>query len=110
MEISRRKPILKNRVADHIEKAVVDIALEYPAFGQVRASNELRKNRIMVSAGGIRSVWKRNGLNTLDNRLKSLEDKVAEKGIILTEAQLKELEKQKSKGVQPLFFVPSYGS
>jgi transposase InsO family protein len=97
IEISRRKPILKNRVADHIEKAVVDIALEYPAFGQVRASNELRKSGIMVSAGGIHSIWKRNGLNTLDKRLKSLEKRVAEEGIILTEAQLKELEKQKSK-------------
>jgi transposase InsO family protein len=92
MEISRRKPILKNRVADYVEKAVVDMA-----FGQVRVSNELRKSGIMVSAGGVHSIWKRNGLNTLDKRLKALEKKVAEEGIILTEAQLKELEKQKSK-------------
>jgi len=97
IEISRKKPIFKNRVASHIEKAVVDIALEYPAFGQVRASNELKKVGIMVSSGGVQSIWKRNNLNTLDKRLKALEKKVAEEGVILTENQVKELEKQKSK-------------
>ncbi|MDR0555435.1 MAG: IS481 family transposase, partial [Holosporaceae bacterium] len=62
----------------------VDIALEYPAHGQVRASNELRKMSIMVSSGGVHSIWKRNILNTLDRRLKALEKKVAAEGIILT--------------------------
>jgi hypothetical protein len=44
-EISRKKPILANRVEPHIEKAVVDIAIFEPAFGQLRVSNEL-KNKI----------------------------------------------------------------
>jgi hypothetical protein len=35
-EISRRKPCPKNRVEDHIEKAVLEIALEKPAVGQQR--------------------------------------------------------------------------
>jgi len=35
-EMSRRQPNLKNRVAPEIEQAVVELALEQPAWGQVR--------------------------------------------------------------------------
>ena len=38
LEQSRRKPNLKNRIDEAIEKAVVEMAFEYPAFGQKRAS------------------------------------------------------------------------
>ena len=60
-EISRRKPIIANRVDSAIEKAVMDMAIEYPAYGQLRVSNELKKNGILVSPGGVRSIWLRNG-------------------------------------------------
>lgn len=54
-EISRQKPNEKNRVPDYIEEAVVSIAIENPALGQERASNELQKRGIIVSGSGIRS-------------------------------------------------------
>jgi transposase InsO family protein len=73
------------------------MATEYPAYGQLRVSNELKKQGIPVSSGGVRSIWLRNDLKTMNKRLKALEAKVAQDGIILTESQLKELEKQKSK-------------
>lgn len=96
-EISRSKPILKNRVEPAIEEAVVKMAFDYPAFGQSRASNELRKQGIFISAGGVRSVWQRHDLEVFDKRLKALEGRMAQDGLILTEAQLIALERKKEK-------------
>lgn len=50
--ISRSKytPNLKNRIDPAIEKAVLDYAVEQPAHGQHRTSNELRKTGIFVSS------------------------------------------------------------
>jgi len=91
-EKSRRKPCIKNRVAPEVEEAVLNMAYEYPAYGQARASNELRKDGILVSGGGVRSIWLRHGLETFKKRLNRLEEKAAQEGIVYTEAQLVALE------------------
>ena len=96
-EISRRKPIPKNRVEPVIEEAVVQMGFEQPAFGQVRASNELRKKGVFISPTGVRCVWQRNDLETFAKRLKALESRVAQDGIILTEAQVIALERKQEK-------------
>lgn len=92
-EISRKKPIVKNRVRPEIEAAVVAFATEQPAYGQVRVSNELKKQGLFVSPGGVRSIWQRHDLETFKKRLKVLEEKSAQEHFILTEAQVAALEK-----------------
>jgi hypothetical protein len=96
-EISRRKPLLLNRVEAHIENAVVSIGISNPALGQIRASNELKKQGITVSPGGVRSIWLRHEMATFQKRLKALSAKVAQEGIILTEEQVAALERAKAE-------------
>src|SRR5438552_14076407 len=96
-EISRRKACPKNRVEDHVEKAIMEMALEKPALGQVRVANELTKRGLFVSPTGVRSVWLRHDLETFRKRLKALEAKAAQEHLILTEEQLRALERAREE-------------
>jgi transposase InsO family protein len=96
-EKSRRKPNLRNRVSEDIEQAVLELAFENPFYGQKRASDCLRQRGIFISAAGIRCVWLRHNLQTFQLRLQALEKRVAKTGEVLTEAQLRALEKAKEE-------------
>jgi transposase InsO family protein len=97
---NRRRANLKNRMDESIERAILAFAVENPAAGQVRVSNELRKRNVLVSPTGVRSVWLRTGLQTFRLRLAALEKKVAEEGILLTEAQVAALERKREEQME----------
>ncbi len=49
------------------------LAYEQPLLGQDRVARELRAQRIQVSASGVRYVWQRHGLETLEKRASHIE-------------------------------------
>lgn len=97
VEKSRRKPRIGNRVPAEFESAVLKYSLEYPTHGQTRVSNELRQKGIVISPGGIRSIWMRHKLEKKFLRLKRLEEHSKKSGVILTESQVQALEQEKEE-------------
>lgn len=96
-EKTRRVPNIRNRVAEHVEQAVVELALEDPSLGQKRLSDTLRQREVFISPAGVRCVWLRHNLETFEKRLKALEEHVAKTGEVLTDGQLRAMEKAKEE-------------
>lgn len=92
LEKSRKSPRIGNRISPDIEKSILDYSLLFPTHGQVRISNELARQGVEVSPGGIRCVWLRHGLERKKMRLKRLEEWSMEHTGIMTESQVHALE------------------
>ena len=57
MDLSRKNPILKNHVPEHVERVVIERTIENPALGLKCASRELQKTGVMVASSGVRAIW-----------------------------------------------------
>lgn len=84
------------QIEPEVEEAVIAMALEQPLYGQIRVSNELRKQSIYVTPGSVRTIWLRNGLETFEKRNQALESKAALETITYSDSQLEALEKAKA--------------
>jgi transposase InsO family protein len=98
-EQNRRVPNHKNRVSLEVEEAVVAMAYEDPSLGQKRVSSELTRRGLFISPAGVRCVWLRHNLETFKKRLNALEDHVSKTGEVVTETQLKSLERAKEEKI-----------
>lgn len=98
-EKSRRGPNLRNRISEDVEEAILAITLEDPSLGQKRGSDMLRRRGIFVSAAGVRCAWLRHDLERFQKRLKAQEMHVAKTGAVLTESQMKAMERAKEEKI-----------
>jgi hypothetical protein len=98
-EKSRKVPNHKNRIPEEVEQAVLNLTIEEPSLGQKRLSNTFRQRSIFISAPGVRCVWLRHGLEKFSKRLQALEESVAKTRAVLTESQLRALEKDKEEKI-----------
>lgn len=74
--LSRKKPAIKNRVSAEVEEQVIEIALDYPNYGQAKAAELLTARGCVISASGVRTIWVRHNLETKKSRLLALNAKL----------------------------------
>ncbi|GIU29997.1 helix-turn-helix domain-containing protein [Shewanella schlegeliana] len=74
--LSRKKPAIKNRVSQEVEEQVIEIALDYPNYGQAKVAELLTARGCCISASGVRTIWLRHNLETKKNRLLALHTKL----------------------------------
>jgi transposase InsO family protein len=94
----RRAPKCRhpNRVAPDIEQRILDFSLHQPTRGPQYLANQLLLDNVNVSAGGVRGVWLRHDIETRHKRLMRLERHARQQTFVLSEAQIKLLERHSS--------------
>jgi len=75
----------------------VEFAIEQPALRPGAGVERAAQRAIAVSPAGVRTIWLRHDLQTFQQRLKALSARVAQDGLILTEDQVRALEKAKQE-------------
>ncbi|WP_144211805.1 helix-turn-helix domain-containing protein [Shewanella donghaensis] len=85
--LSRKKPALKNRVSQEVEDQVIEIALDYPNYGQAKVAELLTARGCTISASGVRTIWVRHNLETKKNRLVALNSRLRQQNQLSFKSQ-----------------------
>ncbi len=97
-DITRRKPVFKNRVSINIERAVLDASLAHPSWGQQRIAAALLEDGVKVSSSGVRSIWMRSGVETFDKRVYAILAKIQQDGFPPSPEQQAAIERARALG------------
>lgn len=97
-DISRRKPLLKNRVHPTVEQAVLAETFAHPEHGQQRVAADLARRGVAVSSSGVRSIWVRRGIETCDKRVFAILAMQRQDGAALTSEQEAAVERARKAG------------
>lgn len=87
----RRSPEMPNKTSNDMEELIISYSLEHPTYGKARVSSDLKMGGIMISEGGVASIWRRHKMSNSKSRLMALEEKMTREGIELNEEQLNAL-------------------
>lgn len=97
----RRKPRMPNQTPPELERQILEMTEQYPTYSYLRIAGQLRLIGIGVSPSTVRAVWQRHGLTLRIQRLLWIERKTAESGGVLTERQLRLLQKYRGRTADP---------
>jgi hypothetical protein len=70
--------------ANEIEQAVVALAIEQPAWGQVRVSEALKRRGLSISPAGVRWVWQRHSARRAKRAAPPRSEQKAERAELIT--------------------------
>lgn len=82
-----------NKLPEETEKAVLKLSIEFPTHGCLRIADELNLKGIQISSTAVRNVWSRNNMLSKHDRLLRLEESVRKEKMVLTDEQVRALER-----------------
>lgn len=70
------EPARRPRVSEDVEQRVLDLSFRHPSRGQDRIARDLWADKVHISASGVRYVWQRHNLETLEKRVAWIEQRL----------------------------------
>jgi len=104
---ARRRPRMPNQTPPEVERRILEMTAQFPTYSYMRISLQLKLVRVGASPAAVRGVWLRHGLTLKIQRLLWLGQKTAAEGGVLTELQIRLLQKHRGRLADPQQHVES---